>query len=55
MSMIINKINIISRPFFMEIKESPHTLKWIKSNEEEETKILWVKGKAENLTSLHPL
>jgi hypothetical protein len=51
MSMIINKRNIISRPFFYGNKRrSP-----IYQNEEEETKILWLKSKAENLTSLHPL
>jgi hypothetical protein len=35
--------------------EGPHTLEWIKSNGEEETKILWLKGKAGNFISLHPL
>jgi hypothetical protein len=37
--MIINKRNIISRPFFMAIEEGPHTSEWIKTNGEE-TKIL---------------
>jgi hypothetical protein len=36
-------------------REDPHTSKWIKSNGEEKTKILRLKGKAENFASLYPL
>ena len=39
----------------MATGEGPHTLEWIKSNGEEETKILWLKGKTENFASLYPL
>ena len=39
----------------METGEGPHTSEWIKSNGEDETKILRLKGKAENFASLHPL
>jgi hypothetical protein len=39
----------------MAIEESPYTLEWIKSNEKEKTEILWLKSKAENFVSLHPL
>ena len=39
----------------MATGEGPHTSEWIKSNGEEETEILRLKGKAENFTSLHPL
>jgi hypothetical protein len=39
----------------MAIWESPYTSEWIKSNEKEKTKILWLKGKVENIISLHPL
>jgi len=35
--------------------EGPHTLEWIKSNGEEEAKILWLKGKTKKIVSLHPL
>jgi hypothetical protein len=38
-SVIINKINIILT-LIMAIGEGSHTSKWIKSNGEEETKIL---------------
>ena len=53
--MIINKINIISRPFFMAMREGPHISEWIKSNGKEEIKILWLKSKRKNFASLHPL
>ena len=39
----------------MEIWEGPHTSEWIKSNGEEEAKILRLKGKIKNFVSLHPL
>jgi hypothetical protein len=39
----------------MEIGEGPYTSEWIKSNGEEETEILRLKGKSENFASLHPL
>jgi len=39
----------------METREGPHISRWIKSNGEEEIEILWLKGKMENFTSLHPL
>jgi len=39
----------------MEIGKGPYTSEWIKSNGEEETKILRLKGKSENFASLHPL
>ena len=39
----------------MAIGEGPHTSEWIKSNGEEETEILRLKGKAKNFVSLHPL
>ena len=39
----------------MAIGEGPHTLEWIKSKGEEETKILWLKGKTENFINLHSL
>jgi hypothetical protein len=32
----------------MTTREGPYTSEWIKSNEEKETKILWLKGKVEN-------
>jgi hypothetical protein len=53
--MIINKRDIILRPSFVATGEDPHTLEWIKSNGEEETKILRLKGKIKNFVSLHPL
>jgi len=53
--MIINKRDIILRPSFCGNRRRSHTLEWIKSNGEEETEIFWLKGKAENFTSLHPL
>jgi hypothetical protein len=37
----------------MTIEEDPYTLEWIKSNGEEETKILWLKGKVKNFASLY--
>jgi len=36
------------------IWEGPHTSEWIKSNGEEEAKILRLKGKTKNFVSLHP-
>ena len=39
----------------MAIWEGPHTSEWIKSNGEEEAKILRLKGKTKNFVSLHPL
>ena len=39
----------------MAIGESPYTSKWIKSIGKEKIKILWLKSKAENIISLHPL
>jgi len=39
----------------MVIGESPYTSEWIKSIGKEKTKILWLKSKAENIISLHPL
>jgi len=53
--MIINKIDIISRPYFVAIGVGPHSLEWIKSNGEEETKILRLISKIENFISLYPL
>jgi len=53
--MIINKRDIISRPYFVATREGPYTLEWIKSNGEEETKILRLIGKTENFASLLPL
>lgn len=55
MSIIINKKDIILKPSLLTIGEGLHTSKWIKSNGEKETKILWLKGKIENFTSLNPL
>jgi len=37
------------------IWEGPHTSEWIKSNGEEEAKILRLKGKKKIFVSLHPL
>jgi len=55
--MIINKRDIISRPFFCgNRRRSPYIrMNRIKSNGEDETEILRLKGKAENFASLHPL
>ena len=39
----------------MAIWEGPHTSEWIKSNGEEEAKILRLKGKKNFFISLHPL
>jgi len=39
----------------VETGKDPYTSKWIKSNEEEEIKILQLKSKIENFISLHPL
>jgi hypothetical protein len=39
----------------MATREGLLTSEWIKSNGEEEIKIFWLKGKAENFASLHPL
>ena len=53
--MIINKINIILRPSFMETRKGPYTSEWIKSNGEEKIEILQLKSKAKIFVSLHPL
>jgi hypothetical protein len=39
----------------MQTGEGPHISEWIKSNGENEIKILRLKGKAENFASLHIL